>query len=202
MDQSNGARRDQAAAGTATRLVVVGRDCELARALEAESLPMGWQLAVVEDVSRWTAFGEPGDVVVVDVCPGGVPCLECIETVRKSAPHATLLAITAYPCVSLAVAAIKAGASSCLSRPVHPVEILNLAAGDNHAGRRKGPAKVPSLDQVEWDYILRVLDDLGGNISRAARVLRIQRSTLQRRLKKCAPKNPSLAARTSHASLP
>jgi ActR/RegA family two-component response regulator len=45
----------------------------------------------------------------------------------------------------------------------------------------------PSLAKVEWDYIQRTLGDCGGNISQAARRLRLHRRTLQRKLAKLAP---------------
>ncbi len=42
--------------------------------------------------------------------------------------------------------------------------------------------RVPSLAQVEWEHIQRVLADCDGNISAAARKLGIHRRTLQRKL--------------------
>ena len=48
-------------------------------------------------------------------------------------------------------------------------------------------ADVPSLARVEWEHIQRVLTDCAGNLSRAARSLRIHCRSLQRKL----AKNPS-----------
>jgi ActR/RegA family two-component response regulator len=45
----------------------------------------------------------------------------------------------------------------------------------------------PSLAQVEWDYIQRILQDSGGNITRAAHRLGLHRRTLQRKLHKLPP---------------
>jgi len=45
-------------------------------------------------------------------------------------------------------------------------------------------SEVPSLARVEWEHISRVLADCGGNISQAARLLRMQRRSLQRKLAK------------------
>jgi ActR/RegA family two-component response regulator len=47
-------------------------------------------------------------------------------------------------------------------------------------------ADLPSLYYVEWHYIDFVLSCLG-NVSQAARVLGIRRSTLQRKRKKTPP---------------
>jgi two-component system, response regulator RegA len=42
------------------------------------------------------------------------------------------------------------------------------------------------LAEVEWEHIRRVLTACGGNISVTARVLRIDRRTLQRKLKEAS----------------
>jgi DNA-binding NtrC family response regulator len=44
------------------------------------------------------------------------------------------------------------------------------------------PDSLPSMDQVEKDYILRVLDACGGEKIRACRILRIDRKTLYRKI--------------------
>ena len=46
------------------------------------------------------------------------------------------------------------------------------------------PLEVPSLARVEWEHINRVLAECGGNISKAARLLGLQRRSLQRKLAK------------------
>jgi len=57
-----------------------------------------------------------------------------------------------------------------------PVEVFlrELAGG--------GPGDLPTLDQLERRYIQRVLQELGGNKSAAARTLGIDRRTLYRKL--------------------
>ena len=49
----------------------------------------------------------------------------------------------------------------------------------------------PSLEEIEKDYILRVLRDAGGNQSRASQILGIDRKTLYHKLKKYGLTNPS-----------
>jgi two-component system response regulator RegA len=46
---------------------------------------------------------------------------------------------------------------------------------------------VPTLDRLEWEHIQRVLSDTGGNISESARLLGIDRRSLQRKLAKFPP---------------
>ena len=45
------------------------------------------------------------------------------------------------------------------------------------------PGPLASLEQVERDHILRVLQQAGGNKKEAARILNIDRSTLYAKLK-------------------
>ena len=42
----------------------------------------------------------------------------------------------------------------------------------------------PSLERLEWEHIQRVLNEYQGNISATARVLKMHRRTLQRKLGK------------------
>ena len=47
--------------------------------------------------------------------------------------------------------------------------------------------EAPSLARAEWEHINRVLSDVGGNISEAARRLGMHRRSLQRKLQKFPP---------------
>ena len=46
-----------------------------------------------------------------------------------------------------------------------------------------------SADRVRWEYIQRVFEQCGRNVSETARSLRMHRRTLQRILGKYAPKD-------------
>jgi len=49
---------------------------------------------------------------------------------------------------------------------------------------RKDSSKIPSLEQVEKDYITWVLKKCGGNKTKAAKIIGIDRVSLWRKLKK------------------
>ena len=55
--------------------------------------------------------------------------------------------------------------------------------GTKFAAPRVGSALRPTLDELERDYIRRVLDEVGGDKVAAARVLGVSVRTLQRRAK-------------------
>ena len=165
------------------RLVLLGVNQDLERLLADDDLPAGWRASYVEN----SVNSEPvwGDIIVVDVCPDGIPRLDRVEAVCRGAPHAKVLAVTSYPSLALAVAVMKVGALTCLSKPVHLLELISLVESRDPTSSEA--RRQPSLERIEWEYVSRVLDSVGGNISRAARILRIQRSTLQRKLKRPRP---------------
>jgi two-component system, response regulator RegA len=65
-----------------------------------------------------------------------------------------------------------------------PDQTSQLLLALRRAVRGRELDTLPSLDRIEWAYITGVLEHTNGNISAAARILGLQRSTLQRRLKK------------------
>ena len=124
--------------------------------------------------------------VAIDICPNGTPALSTIREARRCYPRTFLVALTAYPSVTLAVQAIRQGADDCMLKPLEPRHLLAVcraADGD----RSVAPTTLPSLARVEWEYLNRVLMMCDGNISSAARTLGIRRSTLQRKLRKYPP---------------
>jgi two-component system response regulator RegA len=91
--------------------------------------------------------------------------------------------LTGYGSITTAVAAMRQGAISYLTKPVDADEIL-LAFEAN--GAEEAPvesvAEVPTLHRVEWEHIQRILAACDGNVSRAAKLLGLHRRTLQRKL--------------------
>ena len=87
------------------------------------------------------------------------------------------------------MAAVRAGATNYVTKPADASEVL--AAFDAESPELPEPSEpelhAPSLAEVEWNHIQRVLQECDGNITRASRLLDIPRRTLQRKLKKRAP---------------
>jgi two-component system response regulator RegA len=80
------------------------------------------------------------------------------------------------------VQAMKLGAVNYLNKPASPDEIEE--AFDETPAANGSRAERPRLHEHEREYIEKVLQDMDGNISRAARVLGIHRQSLQRKLRK------------------
>ena len=71
------------------------------------------------------------------------------------------------------------------AKPIAAAELNHMLDGRHHEVTEVAP--LPSLHRMEWEYINRVLRHTGGNISAAARLLGVERSTLQRKLRKHPP---------------
>ena len=92
--------------------------------------------------------------------------------------------LTGYASVATAVEAIKLGAVHYLTKPADADDILAALHKD------EGDPGVPVSDnpltvkRLEWEHLQKVLNECDGNISAAARKLRMHRRTLQRKLAK------------------
>ncbi len=164
--------------------MVIGEDATRAGALGRTLGQLGFDVRIGEAVSDVTAAGQAA-ALLIDVCPDGRLRLEPVREVRRSDPHRRIVAMTAYPSVAVVTAALRAGADDCLAKPIDATELArSIAPGLQDPGCM--PA-LPSLAQFELGYIEQILRQLNGNISGAARILKIRRSTLQRKLKRHPP---------------
>jgi two-component system response regulator RegA len=114
--------------------------------------------------------------------------------------------LTGYGDIPLAVAAVREGADTLLSKPVDADRLLREAAGLREAPRARGAggsgaqrglsprsprawtwgeaAGCLNLEEMERETIRAALKQSGGVVASAARLLGIDRRTLQRKLKK------------------
>ena len=121
---------------------------------------------------------------VVDLRIPGRSGLDLVGDLKAIDASLNIVVVTGYGSIATALAAVRRGATHYLTKPVDLDEVLVAFAG----GPLPEPApdaiaaEVPSLARVEWEHIQRVLTDCGGNVSEAARRLRMQRRSLQRKL--------------------
>lgn len=131
----------------------------------------------------------PPDLAVLDIrMPGGG--LETIAPLAEAG--ACVLVLTGYGSIPLAVEAMRRGATDVLTKPCEAERIAHIfqAWRKDVPSRASVPADapaIPSLPEVEWNHLQRVLADCGGNVSAAARRLSMHRKSLQRKLKKVPP---------------
>ncbi len=173
----------------------------LARAFERR----GYAALPARSVAEALAHAEQRAVsfASIDLRMPGASGLELVRRLTALHPEAVVVVLTGYGSIASAVEAVKLGARDYLAKPADandllrafgvPAMALSQAAAE---GRPALPAcasvqspdddarEVPSLARVEWEHISRVVADCGGNISQAARQLRMQRRSLQRKLAK------------------
>ena len=125
------------------------------------------------------------DLAIVDLKLGGTSGIELVRDLRRDAPDMPIVLCSGYLSVDVTVAAVRAGADIIVFKPITFKEVLRRLQ-ENHD--EPDLEDTPTLARAEWEHIMRVLADCNGNVSAAARRLGIYRSSLQRRLRKYAPR--------------
>lgn len=156
----------------------------LARALEARAITAltAGDAASALELARERTF----DGAVVDLNLPGASGLDLIASLRAARLAARIVVLTGYGSIATALQAVRQGADDYLTKPADADQIVAALRG--LAPARSPVIAVPSLDRLEWEHIQRVLADTGGNISESARLLGIDRRSLQRKLAKFAPR--------------
>lgn len=151
----------------------------LARALERR----GYEVRVASrgDIALDLARTDPPELAVVDLRLPPTHGLDVVTELLAIDPQTRIVVLTAYGSIATAVRAVRLGAVHYLTKPANADAIL-AAFSAGAGGGVPGEVPTPSLERVEWEHIQRVLDDCGGNVSEAARRLRIHRRSLQRKL--------------------
>lgn len=123
---------------------------------------------------------------VVDLRMPGQNGLEVVRELSLLDDQLQIVVLTGYGSIATAVEALHMGAVNYLTKPADTDQIL--AAFAREASHLPNPPEQsPSLAQVEWEHIHRILAECGGNISEASRRLGIHRRSLQRKLGKLPP---------------
>ncbi len=131
---------------------------------------------------------EPTHAVVDLRMPGGSG-LDLLSDLLERAPELLAIMLTGYGTISTAVDAMRLGAVNYVTKPADADMVLAAFARSDAPARSPVPEyEAPSLARTEWEHIHRVLDDCGGNVSKAARKLGLHRRTLQRKLATSPPR--------------
>ncbi len=125
------------------------------------------------------------DVVLLDLKIGNDSSLNLIEEIKHE-HKVPVVILTGYGTIRTAVQAMKLGAVNFLTKPCGIDEILlafetELSSELSDIPIQNAPL---SLRKLEWEAIQKALDDNDGNVSAAARQLKMHRRTLQRKLQK------------------
>jgi len=173
---------------SAKRVLIVDDDDTYRTALARAFERRGFVVSAASSASEALALieREPPDYASIDLRMPGGSGLALVRQLELRHPGAVVVVLTGYGSIATAVEAVKLGATDYLTKPADASDLLRAfgAAPSVPTPARTLPLEVPSLARVEWEHISRVVADCGGNISQAARVLHMQRRSLQRKLAK------------------
>ena len=106
--------------------------------------------------------------------------IEVLQELRALDSSTTIIVLTGYGSIPTAM---KKGGDVSFTKPADADQILAVYESVRSSiAESSAPETVPSLARVEWEHMQRVMEDCGGNISQAARLLGIHRRSLQRKL--------------------
>lgn len=125
------------------------------------------------------------DAALLDLKIGSDTSLSLISDIKGDS-NTPIIILTGYGTIRTAVQAMKLGAIDFLSKPCSVNEIIAAFKEANNPTTNSEEAEIekPSLKVIEWESIQKALDENDGNISAAARQLKMHRRTLQRKLNK------------------
>jgi two-component system response regulator RegA len=167
---------DDADVQRAARLALAGR-CRLIDALNAPGELEGRLEAVSFDVVLLDMNFVAGE-------RSGIAGLDALARLQELDASLAVVLMTAYGGVSLAVEALKRGATDFVLKPWHNDKLIATVTAAAQSTRRRRAAETLNLDTLERSTIERALLQHGGNISLAAAALGLSRPALYRRMSK------------------
>lgn len=167
-------------------LLIVDDDATFCKVLAGALAKRGFAVNTAGDVYSAYALAarELPEFVVLDLKMPGDSGLTLVKKLKGLDDHTRIVVLTGYASVATAVEAIKLGAVHYLTKPADADEIVQAFWHDDGNANVPVGEQRPSVDRLEWEYIQKVLNDCGGNISATARSLGMHRRTLQRKLQK------------------
>jgi two-component system response regulator RegA len=156
----------------------------LARAFRDRGFPT---TTAADAASALRAFdADPTDLAVLDLRLGSDSGLALLAALKARAPDLSVVMLSAWGSLPTAVDAVRLGAVDFVAKPATADTVLHAFGREIGEGTDE-TYEPPTLAWTEWEHLQRVLGECGGNISEAARRLRMHRRTLQRKLQKLPP---------------
>lgn len=167
-------------------VLIVDDDVVFCEVLADALIDRGYQVATAHNIADGMHQAErlEPEYAIVDLRIGQESGLVLTEKLHALDENTRVVILTGYASIATAVEAIKLGAVHYLAKPADADQILaslHKDEGDPHVALADNPL---SVKRLEWEHLQNVLAECGGNISAAARKLRMHRRTLQRKLAK------------------
>lgn len=168
------------------RLLLVDDDITFCQVLCQALVKRDFEVHMAHDIAtalQQAKQMEP-EYAVVDLRIGPESGLELVKLLIEQDENTRIIMLTGYASVTTAVEAIKLGAIYYLTKPTNADEIVKALHRDE-GDATVTPVDLPlSVKRLEWEHLQKVLAQHNGNISAAARALKMHRRTLQRKLAK------------------
>ncbi len=167
-------------------VLIVDDDAVFGEVLAEAFTDRGYTVAVARDTATGmsTARACDPEYAVIDLRIGQESGLKMVENLRVLDENTRIVVLTGYASVATAVEAIKLGAVHYLTKPADADEILAALHKDEGDASILVSDNPLTVKRLEWEHLHKVLSECDGNISAAARKLRMHRRTLQRKLAK------------------
>lgn len=168
-------------------LLLLADDDEVFRVVLGHALARrGFEVMVVANVEEGIALAEERspEYAVVDLNMPGETGLVLVDHLHQLDNNTRVVVLTGYASIATAVEAIKLGAIHYMAKPADADEIIAAFHRDEGDATIAVEEQPMSVRRLEWEHIHKVLAEVDGNISEAARRLNMHRRTLQRKLQK------------------
>lgn len=172
------------------RLLIVEDDKNFLETLRLEFEDRGYEVLVAHSLSDLNRLKEANfKFAILDLRVGPDNGLQILGRVKELSPDCRTVLLTGYGSIATAVQAMKLGACNYLTKPVS-IEILEKALWMDLSedSPPEDSDSRTSLARHEREYIEYVLNQCGGNITKAATWLGVHRQSLQRKLRKYPPR--------------
>ena len=137
---------------------------------------------------------KPFDVVLSDVKMPGATGFDVLAAVKRTASPAAVVLMTGFASIPDAVEAMRRGAFDYVSKPLQAEDVaLVVARALEHRTKAAEPVERPSdfreammaaRDRASREYLVSLMRDFQGNVTRAAKQAGLTREGLHRLLKK------------------
>jgi two-component system response regulator RegA len=170
--------------GQPKRIVVCDDDATFRRRLVRSLRDRGKEVYEAEDAQHGleVCMEYQPDGLLVDLRMPGEGGLWLVEQVGQALPGCTIVVLTGFGSITTALDAVRRGAVNYITKPTSLDQILNAFSPQTTGTSRE--VAMPSLAEVEAEYVQRVLNECEGNVSQSAKVLGVHRRSLQRKLRK------------------
>ena len=171
-------------------LLLVEDDTSLRKALARALSGRGFSVEAVascgaaQEQLEETAGRSPLRFAVLDLRLPDGSGLDLVPLLLERYPAMRVVVLTGWGSIATALRALRLGAVDFLAKPVEVDALVRALLGQAAPDEEGDEVPFPTLDQVEWEHLQRVLEESQGNISLAARRLGLHRRSLQRKLAK------------------